>query len=106
MITWRESLDLVCRTRGTCLRWFSLDSAGRWWGGRCARGCGGAECQWLVRPTVRRFACGTTPPERDERNDRDDRDLLARTKPFVPVEPMPLPDPPSGPVHARQGRAR
>jgi hypothetical protein len=101
MIAWRESLDLVCRTRGTCLRWFSFDSAGRWWGGRCVRGCGGDDCQWLVRPTVQRFARGTTPPERDEGGD-----MLARTKPFVPVEPVPLPDPPSGPVHVPQGRVR
>ena len=65
MTDWREALDLVCRTRATCLRWFSLDSAGRCWGGRCARGCGGNECQWLVRPTVRRMARGTDPPDRE-----------------------------------------
>jgi len=107
MIAWRESLDLVCRTRGTCLRWFTFDSSGRCWGGTCVRGCGGSDCQWLVRPTLQRFARGTTPPE------RDGVDLLARTKPFVPVEapplgeppavvePLPLPDPPSGPVRVR-----
>ena len=62
MIAWREALDLVCRTRGTCLRWFALDSAGRCWGGKCTRGCGGSECQWLGRPTMR-MARGTEPPE-------------------------------------------
>jgi hypothetical protein len=98
MIAWRESLDVVCRTRGTCLRWFTVDSAGRLWGGRCVRGCGSADCQWLVRPMVRRFARGTTPPERDG----DDFDIgLEPTEPRAIVEPLPLPDPPSGPVRAR-----
>jgi hypothetical protein len=94
MIAWRESLDLVCRTRGTCLRWYTLDSAGRLWGGRCVRGCGGNDCQWLVRPSAKRFARGTTPPEGETAQDVE----LAPTAPREIVEPLPLPDPPSGPV--------
>jgi hypothetical protein len=64
MIAWREVLDLVCRTRGTCLRWWWVGVDGRQFGGTCVRGCGGVECQWLLRPIVRsRLARGTAPPD-------------------------------------------
>jgi len=75
MIAWREALDLVCRTRGTCLRWYRFAEDGRCFGGTCVRGCGGVDCQWLVRPAQRRWARGTSPPE-------------------IGAEPPPLPEPP------------
>jgi hypothetical protein len=98
MIAWREALDLVCRTRGTCLRWWWVGLDGRQFGGTCVRGCGGVECQWLQRPIVRgRMARGTEPP--DDTHDFDAfGDTLPPGTPLPPVdepEPAPLPAPPT-----------
>lgn len=98
MIAWREALDLVCRTRGTCLRWWWCGLDGRQFGGTCVRGCGGVECQWLMRPIVRaRMARGTEPP--DDTHDFALGDTLPPGSPVPHVpeepEPAPLPEPPT-----------
>ena len=97
MIAWREALDLVCRTRGTCLRWYWVGIDGRQFGGTCVRGCGGVECQWLVKPIVRpRWARGTEPPEDTQPFFDALGDTLPPGTPVPPVdeEPAPLPSPP------------